>query len=447
MSTVLSQLKRMSEKAKETIPALISKLIMEQLHPFLCNEELYTYRNGVYSIQTKKSMLAEIRNVVPDEILDKVSVNAQKNAIELVYARSEALDSIPRHYEYINVQNGIYDIHNDVLLPHHYKYKMTYILSVDYNPNAKSEKFIDFIRQTFKHDMNLIMNAQETTGYMVSDHPPIKEFVLLKGESDTAKSAYLSIIRNIVGLKYVNSVGINDLNNEYYVASLCTKKLNICGECASMVLRDLSMIKQLTSPDDALQIRQIRQATKLVIDRPKMVFASNHYPIIMSDVENLNAFFNRVHIIPFLNIIPKERQIEGYAEMLYKEEGEGILLWMIEGYRRFLSNGKKFTYSDKVEEEQNEYRNYYQLPSIFVEQGIKLTPDKKVFSSSLKEHLKEFCEYNSVKYYPEYLVSVRKILRSKGVINKKVRIRDKVKQGFEGIKLKDYEDDWTDVIQ
>ncbi|MCI8404730.1 MAG: hypothetical protein HFE49_07480 [Clostridia bacterium] len=440
----LCKLNKLAEEAEETIPSLISKAVDEGFHPFIYNDDLYIYKSGVYNIQTKKGMLAEIRHVIPPETLDKIPINAQKNAIELVFARAERIDSIPRHYDLLNVRNGIYDILNDVLLPHDPKYKMNYILQVNYNPEAKAEKFMIFIDKTFKGRQKLIANVQETSGYLISDCPPIKEFILLKGESNTAKSAYTQIAKNMYGWQYINSVTMKDLTNEYYLSTMCSKKLNICGESESTVLRDLTIIKQLTSPDDSMQVRKIRQDTKLITDKPKMVFACNHYPVLMSTVENLDAFFNRVHIIPFDNIVPKEEQIEGYADMLFREEGEGILLWMLEGYRRFLANGKKFTISKCIVKAQDEYRNSYRLPDLFVKEAIKFSPDKKVFTSELTEHLKEFCEYNDIKYRPEYLEAVRRILHTRGIANKKIRKGKKTKQGFDGIKLQEYEEDWTE---
>ncbi len=243
MADALSKLNSITEEAEETIPSLISKAVDEGFHPFIYNDDLYIYKSGVYNIQTKKGMLAEIRHVIPSETLDKISVNAQKNAIELVFARAERIDSIPRHYDLLNVRNGIYDILNDVLLPHDPKYKMNYILQVNYNPEAKAEKFMTFIDKTFKGRQKLIANVQETSGYLISDCPPIKEFILLKGESNTAKSAYTQIAKNMYGWQYINSVTMKDLTNEYYLSTMCSKKLNICGESESTVLRDLTIIK------------------------------------------------------------------------------------------------------------------------------------------------------------------------------------------------------------
>ena len=435
MENIFSELNEISKNKKNTVPALIADAVIRQFCPFVYNDELYTYNGGVYTIQTKNNMFYELQKCIPEDTLNKLSVRQQKEAVELVFARAERIDKIPRHYELLNVKNGVYDIKNNTLLPHDSKYKMTYILSVDYNSEAKSEKFIEFIKQTFKNRENLISNVQEVCGYLISDYPPIKEMILMIGTSNTSKSVFLSIIRNIVGNEYVNSVSIKNLENEYYLSNMCNKKLNICGELTSTTLKDLSLLKQLTSPDDAIQTRQIRQSTKMVTEKPKLVFATNHYPKLASDIENLDAFFNRIHIIPFEKVIPKEKQIDGYSDILFQEEGEGILLWMIAGYRRFLDNGTTFTHSKRVDKFQNEYRYLYTLPFEFVEKCIDFDAKKKIFTCEMQEYIEWFCECLEVDYKPEYLAQVRKILSSKGIENKKIRKKQKTKQGFYGVKF------------
>lgn len=170
-NTALSKLNKMAGKAEETIPSLISKAVDEYFRPFIYNDNLYIYKNGVYIIQTKKGMLAEIRHVILSETLDKISVNAQKNAIELIFAQAERIDRLPRYPEYLNLLNGILRIADNVLLPHDPAYKMTYMLQVHYNPEAKLDKFWAFIKKTFREHNKLILNVQEVSGYLISDCP------------------------------------------------------------------------------------------------------------------------------------------------------------------------------------------------------------------------------------------------------------------------------------
>ncbi len=436
MINALLQLKKQMDKHKDNPAALIAEIIRKAKYTMLYQGDIYTYESNVYIKQSKKTMLAIIQNIIPRDILSKCSLKAQKDAIELIYATSEVVDSIPKYEDKINLQNGVYCISNNCLEPAKPEYKFTYILNVSYNENAVAPQFMDFIKQTFKKE-SMILHIQEVFGYLISDCPPLKEFLLFYGPSNTSKSVLAAIIRGIIGNEYVSSVNIRDLNNEYYLASLCDKRLNICSDIGSTAISDLSVIKQLTSPDDTLQIRHIRQDTQLITEKPKLLFASNHYPNLVSNTEDLDAFFNRVHIIPFKNIIPKNEQIDGYAQMLLDKEKEGIFRWAMEGYRRFLSNGKQFTPAKRVLKAQMKYRSQYMLPRDFVSNCVEFSPDKKESTKEVEKALKWYCEYYEVTYSSDMLQNVRKILVSKGAINKTIRNKKKTLRGFCGIKLID----------
>lgn len=431
----ISNLSNMLDKRSDTLPHTIAETVLDNTNLFLCKNNLYLYKDKVYVKQTKESMLCELQSLLPNELLGKCSLKSQKEAIQLVYARSRVIEKLPRYENLLNLQNGIYCIDDGSLRDHSPRYLFTYCLNVSYTKNYDIPLFRDFITQTFKKTA-MQQHVQEVCGYLISDMPPLKEFLLFYGQSNTAKSALAAIIRYVVGDENVNSVNIQNLSHEYYLANMCEKRLNICSDIGSTVINDLSVIKQLTSPDDTIQVRHIRSETHLASEKPKLIFASNHYPALVSDVEDLDAFFNRVHIIPFKHIVPKEAQVEGLAKKIFDAESSGIFNWMMEGYRRFLSNGKKFTPAKAVNKAQEKYRSLYMIPKDFINDCVEFSPNKKVFTKELEQHLKWYCEdINDCAYTYTHLQQVRKILQKNGISNKKVRKKDKVCQGFYGIKL------------
>lgn len=441
MATTLSEkLATVKETGEIKVPAVLAEAYIKKLNPFVYNEGFYIYVNGYYRLMNKKEALSVLHSVIEEDILDKISIRAQKESIELAIAKAPRVDALPHYPNLLNVQNGIYDIENDQLIEHNPDYRMIYKLAVSYNPKAKADRFLKCIKQQFGKHKKLKLNFQETMGYLISDLPALKEFTYFFGESNTGKSFYLALLRKMTGESNVNSVGLSQLNQEFYLASMVTKKLNICSEIGSKALNDLWVIKSLTGSDDAIQVRQIRQATKLVTDKPKMVFAGNHFPVLVSDVENLDAFFNRIHIIPFDKVIPKEKQVEGLSDILYNEEAEGILLWMIYGYRRFLKNGLKFTESNRIRKVHNEYQCYYMIPFNFIKEHLKISSGVKEFTADVEKALRLYCDKYDCHYKPEYLESVRRYLVKHGVQNKKVdkkikKNKHKQKQGFYGVEI------------
>lgn len=425
----------MLDKRSDTLPHTIAEVILDNTSLFLYKNNLYLYKDKMYVKQTKENMLCELQRLLPNELLGKCSLKSQKEAIQLIYARSRVIEKLPRYENLLNLQNCIYCVDDGSLREHSPRYLFTYCLNVVYERECDIPLFRDFITQTFNKTA-MQQHVQEVCGYLISDMAPLKEFILFFGESNTAKSALAAIIRYIVGDENVNSVNINNLTHEYYLANMCEKRLNICSDIGSTSINDLSIIKQLTSPDDTIQIRHIRSETQLTSEKPKLIFASNHYPALVSDVEDLEAFFNRVHIIPFKHVVPKSAQVEGLAKQIFDMESSGILNWMLAGYQRFLKNGKKFTYAKAVQKAQAKYRSQYTIPVDFIHDCVEFSPNKKVFTKELENHLKWYCkDHKGYTYTYTHMQQVRKILQRNGISNKKVRKKDKTRQGFYGIKL------------
>lgn len=49
------------------------------------------------------------------------------------------------------------------------------------------------------------------------------------------------------------------------------------------------------------------------------------------------AFWRRIRLIPFTRTVPANRRIDNHAFELVRDEGPGILHWLIEGARRYLA--------------------------------------------------------------------------------------------------------------
>lgn len=428
------QLNKLSER-QEKVTVSIAKLIMDVFDTFIYNGNLYYYCDGLYHMHSTKTMLLELKNVVPKEILDKLTMREQKEIVDILFTRSRTLEELPKYKNLLNVENGIYDVVNDRLIKHSSRYIFTYKLKVRYNPRTECNKFQKVIEQSMMGDYSWKMHLQEYMGYAISDYPLKKEFILFFGKKDTSKSLIAGILRKIIGDEYVSALDLTHLGDERYLAHMYSKRMNICTDMSSVVLRNLSHIKQLTSVSDAYMVKGVGKQPMMVSQKPKMLFASNHYPKLISETEDLKAYFTRVHVIPFRYEVPPEEQIVDYVDILFENESEGILLWIIEGYRRFLKNDGNFTSCRAVNKAKEEYENEYVLPIKFAKERLKLIPNKKAFSKEIQDALIEFCEERNIEFKPEYMQRLRKHLTSIGIENKKIRKKDITLQGFDGVKI------------
>jgi len=419
MDESLKILQQILKQRKPDISVYIADILIKKFFPFIYREKLYIYEDGFYYKVTNDELLRKIRDTLGEDA-DRIKFKWQKTAIEIVEVRCEEVKDLPKYKEFLNLQNGIYDVEQNKMIEHSPDYKMVYKISINYNPDAKGDEFKKFINSINAYKEHFVEHIQEVFGYSISDYPLLKEFIILYGESNTGKSVFLSLIRKIIGNEFVSGVDITHLNDERYLASMCSKKLNICSDIGCTKIKDLSVLKQITSADDAIQVRHVYKDSEMVTERPKILFASNSYPQINAQGYDLEAFCKRLHIIPFSKKIPENSQIADFGEKLFQAECEYILLWAINGYRRFLANGGKFTHSNAVQKSTWDFCNHYMLPNEFVKNCVEFKSGKKVFTQDLRKALKDYCYYMNTLYYEYYLGIVRKILTAKDVPNKKL---------------------------
>ena len=81
------------------------------------------------------------------------------------------------------------------------------------------------------------------------------------------------------------------------------------------------------------------------------------------------GIWSRIRLIPFEVFFPQEKRIKKLAKMLVKEEGEGILAWLIEGYLEWQRDG--LSEPKKVLEAVKEYRAEQDVVTAFLEQCCK----------------------------------------------------------------------------
>ena len=68
----------------------------------------------------------------------------------------------------------------------------------------------------------------------------------------------------------------------------------------------------------------------------KFAIAANHMPTIVGQDSGI---WRRLAFVPWLVTIPEDQRQPEFEKVLYSEESSGILNWLIEGYRMYLSEG------------------------------------------------------------------------------------------------------------
>ncbi len=238
------------------------------------------------------------------------------------------------------VNNGVLNFKTFELEEHSPEKVFFSKLPVDYDPKApEPELFLKYIRETFKGNEEQIDLLQEMAGYCLYKSMPYHVVFFLIGDGGAGKGVFLRIIDMFLGRENIAAVPLHDLlnpKNDYDLASLRGKHVNMTGEVSAKEIEDFAKAKDLTG-GDRIKARFPRGSPFTFVNYAKVLVAGNKFPKINDPTRGLRR---RLKIIDFQNKVSSENAIEDIEKKM-AERGElpGVMLWAVEGLKRLLENG------------------------------------------------------------------------------------------------------------
>lgn len=339
-------------------------------------------------------------------------------------------DEPAENLNYINLQNGIYNLETRRLEPHRRELFMTSQLPFAYDPDAAYSVFSHFLQSALvkpngETDWEMIQVLQEAMGYSLTASTDFRISFWLVGESGTGKSVLINVLTALAGNSHA-SVDLDALaNNPYQLADIAGKRLVTFTEPrANGVLAD-GHYKRLVS-QDRIMARQIFGKPFSFVPVCKVWGAMNETPRV---IDRSDAVFNRVIIIPMNRLVsPEERD----PRLINKLEAElaGIFNWALTGLIR-LQRAGKFSHSDQIEQARNDYKLENDNETLFISECATVGDGKWAAAQSLYDNYANWCKRNgmiaksSVKVARDWKrLGFRQHRTTKGIIWQGVQIND-----------------------
>lgn len=233
-------------------------------------------------------------------------------------------------------ENGTIDLRTGILLDHDPMHKITQMVPVTYDENARCERFEQFLGEILDED--LIPYIQRLSGYSLTGHTKEQGFYILYGKGRNGKSTLTSILQKIAGdcattlnpeaLLKNNKQALND------IAELEGKRLVLAQEINAGRALNEGLIKQMTGGEEVVG-RLLYQNNAKFTPQCKIWLSVNDRPEIKGqDV----GIWRRINLIPFTVTISEDKVDPDLVEKLEKEK-EGILRWMVEGAVEWYQKG------------------------------------------------------------------------------------------------------------
>ena len=250
----------------------------------------------------------------------------------------------------VNLKNGTFEITADSqeLRPFNPADFLKYQLPFIYNEEAKAPIFAAYLNRVLP-ETELQDIVSEFFGYVFTRKLKLEKALLLYGSGANGKSVLFDVMNALLGRENTANYSLSDLMAEHNRAQIAHKLLNYGSEINASVTKDV--FKNLVS-GEAIMARLKYGNSFLMEDYAKLCFNCNELP---KDIEQTEAYFRRLLIVPFRVVIPEAEQDKELAQKIVAAELSGVFNWVLAGLRRLLTN-KKFTASKIVEDVLSDYK-------------------------------------------------------------------------------------------
>ncbi|WP_326615410.1 phage/plasmid primase, P4 family (plasmid) [Streptomyces scopuliridis] len=209
-------------------------------------------------------------------------------------------------------------------------------LSATFGDDAKGREMIDFL--------HLLL------GYSITGDVGAQVLPFLWGTGANGKSVLMDVMIQILG-DYADAAPPGFLmdkgafgEHSTELTELHGRRIFVCSELKPNDKFDEARVKLLTG-GDKIKARRMRQDYFSFTPTHKLWLLGNHRPEVGTGG---HAFWRRIRLIPFEKKVSAQSKIDNLAAELVREEGPGILHWLVTGARRYLATRDPLTGPDSV---------------------------------------------------------------------------------------------------
>ena len=252
--------------------------------------------------------------------------------------------------------------------------------NVNYDPAATCPKWEQFVLDIMGGDQEMVAYLQRCCGYTLTGDTSEQCFFVLWGPGGTGKSTFLNVMRGIMGTYCATAdpemfmVKRGDSGQPFDMAGLEGVRMLMAIETEEGKKIATAKLKRMTGQDPIKACYKFREPYEFV---PvwKLWLATNDAPQTRADDD---AFWERAKPIPFtVKFRGTVKQIKDFAYVLVREEGSGILNWMLNGLEQYQQGGLQ--HPQQVADAAEEWRDRDDWLARFLEEHTEKTEDKKLW--------------------------------------------------------------------
>lgn len=295
----------------------------------------------------------------------------------------------------LNTPGGTVDLRTGEMHRHDPQDYCTKITAVSPGTKGKTEfeRFLDIVTCG---DKDLAAYHQIVAGMKAVGKVFCENMEIDIGRGGNGKSTLNNAMGFVMG-DYTGSLSAETLtvncrkNKSPEYAELRGKRLVIAAELEEGMRLDTAIVKKLCSTDPIIAEKKFK-APFTFIPSHTIVLYTNHLPKVGTTDKGT---WDRLVVVPFnANLRGMKGEIKNYADYLFRECGEYILTWIIEGAKRFIANQHTITPPECVRTAIEEYKRANDWLHNFLEECCEIDPVFKQKSGELYQEYRGYCIRN-----------------------------------------------------
>ncbi len=308
---------------------------------------------------------------------------------------------------------------------------------------GEPEQFLEVLSHALGDDPALVDWMQRLFGYGLTGLNGEKLLFVVYGPPHTSKSLIFDVVSRVMG-DYHSTIPDGELfaaKGDRHPTGLqfVSARLATSGEIRARASWRGELVKKITG-GDRISLRGMRQDFTTVAPVSKIVLHGNSIP--STDGAD-PALVDRLVLIPFRNPVPEEARIRNLADRLLESEGARILGWMIEGAKRYYTEGL-MPLPPALQDERLQFAADEDLLLAFFEERCEHDEDAEVTTQDLRQAWVQWCNQHGYRAQAgETEVTFGRLLRERaedlGIRHVRTRGEGR-KMGYRGVKLTDLED-------
>lgn len=378
------------------------------------NDEIRYFETGALKpkgeILIKTELQAKYKGQLTIGIVREVLENIRRDT----YRPKEAFDT---NIAILNLKNGLYNILTGDFTPHTEKppvingkeYLSLRQSPITYNPKTQPKLFGRFLNQVLYPKE--IRTAVEAMAYSFWRDNPIEAYFILLGTGRNGKSVLTRVLTELHGRECTSNVPMSAIQTDprFAISDMENKNINIDTELSSAAVKDMAIIKRITTRQPFRIDRKNQRAYDTILTT-KLWFNTNQIPETNDDSD---AHYAREIIISFPSQFvdspdptdPKQKKADPkmIEKLTAEDELSGIFNVLMTALRTVLKNNAIYQQAKTIQERRLKSKRAMNPIAAFFEEGNAedVTLDDQTEKSLYYEGYKTYCTYYQLHYEAE----------------------------------------------